>query len=70
MSEHALQQWLEAQKRAGKRVLKRDLANDVECSPSRITQILNGEEPSLSLAAKLSKRTGIPLDKFAKEAAR
>ena len=69
MSEHPLEQWLEAEKLAGNRVRKRDLAARVDCSPSRITQILHyGSEPSLALAAKLSRETGIPIDKFVKQA--
>lgn len=68
MSEHPLEQWLQAKRRAGERVRKRDLARDVGCSPSRITQILHyGSEPSLALAAKLSRETGLPIDSFLRQ---
>lgn len=67
MTEHPLEQWLEKRKRAGTPVRKRQLARTVGCSPSRITQILSGQEPSLALAAKLRDATGIPLDKFVKQ---
>jgi transcriptional regulator with XRE-family HTH domain len=64
---HPIEQWLDEKKRAGQRVRKRDLAREVGCSPSRITQIISGEEPSLSLAARLSRKTGIPIDQFVKK---
>jgi hypothetical protein len=72
MTDHPLQQWLDAKKGAGERVLKGDLANAVGCSRSRITQVIHyGSPPSLALAAKFSEVTGIPIDQFvrAKEAA-
>ena len=64
--QHPLEQWLEKKKRAGQPVRKRQLASAVACSPARITQIAHGEEPSLALAAKLSRVTGIPVEAFAK----
>ncbi len=67
MTEHPLEQWLKLQKQAGQPVRKRELAKDADCSPSRITQILKGDEPSLALAARLSKATGIPIDKFVRQ---
>jgi hypothetical protein len=59
--------WLSARKQAGQPVKKRDLAKNANCSCSRITQILKGDEPSLALAARLSKETGIPIDKFLRQ---
>jgi transcriptional regulator with XRE-family HTH domain len=67
MMAHPLEQWLNERKQAGQPVKKRDLAKNADCSPSRITQILKGDEPSLALAARLSKATDIPIDKFVKQ---
>jgi transcriptional regulator with XRE-family HTH domain len=67
MNSHPLEQWLNERKRAGQPVKKRDLAKNANCSCSRITQILKGDEPSLALAARLSKETGIPIDKFLRQ---
>jgi transcriptional regulator with XRE-family HTH domain len=68
MTDSALAQWLQKQARRGKRVKKGDLARDVECSPARLSQILHhGAEPSLGLAVRLSRRTGIPVDRFVKQ---
>lgn len=67
MSDLPLQHWLEGEKQAGRIVRKRKLAAELGCSPSRITQLLNGDQPSLGLAAKLSQRTGIPMDKFVRQ---
>ncbi len=65
MQIHPLERWLEAKKQAGEKVRKGDLAKQVNCSPARISQIVNnGGTPSLALASRLSKVTGIPLDKF------
>lgn len=63
----ALQQWFEDKKQRGERVLKGDLAKQVTCSPARISQIVKGGDPSLALASRLSKATGIPLDRFVKQ---
>lgn len=69
MSEHPLELWLKDKKLAGAPVRKRDLARNVGCSPSRITQIVRfNEEPSLALAAKLSRETGLPIESFLKVA--
>lgn len=65
---HPLSDWLKDQKRAGRRIIQRDLAREVGCSASRITQIAQGDTPSLALAAKLSERTGIPIEKFVRAA--
>lgn len=60
---HQLRLW---RKEAG--LTLADIAGDVEVTPSHISEIERGlNEPSLSLAAKLSKRTGIPIDKFVKQ---
>jgi transcriptional regulator with XRE-family HTH domain len=68
MNKHALGQWLEDKKQSGDRLPQYKLAEQVACAPSRISQIINnGSVPSLALAAKLSKATGIPLDKFVKQ---
>lgn len=67
MTTHALEQWLKDKKDAGERVRKGDLAKTVDCSPARISQIVNGGVPSLALASRLSKATGIPLDSFVKQ---
>ena len=67
MSDHPLKQWFEQRREAGERIKKRDLAKDVGCSAPRISQIVSGDEPSLALAARLSKATGIPIDKFVKQ---
>lgn len=67
MTTHALQQWLTEKKERGERIRKGDLARTVDCSPARISQIVNGGVPSLALASRLSKATGIPLDRFVKQ---
>lgn len=47
-----------------------DIAADVGCVPSYISDIERGEkQPSLTVASKLSRMSGIPIDKFALEAA-
>ena len=66
MNEHPLEQWLDEKKRAGTPVRRFALAKRVRCAPSRISQIIGGDEPSLALAARLSNETGIPIDKFVK----
>lgn len=63
----ALGQWFEDKKQRGERVLKGGLAKRVDCSPARISQIVKGADPSLALAARLSRETGIPLDKFVRQ---
>ncbi len=68
MKEHPLGQWFKAKKEAGERLPQRDLAKQVGCAPSRLSQIINDcGTPSLALASRLSKATGIPLDKFVKQ---
>jgi transcriptional regulator with XRE-family HTH domain len=68
MTNRALENWLVEQKQAGRSAPRSDLAKKVECSTPRITQIAKyGQEPSLALAAKLSKVTGIPIDQFVKK---
>jgi transcriptional regulator with XRE-family HTH domain len=61
---HPLEQWLRNERLAGHRATRRKLAKEVGCSPSRITQIAYGDTPSLALAAKLSEKTGIPINDF------
>lgn len=69
MTEHPLELWLKERREAGENIGKRKLAEEVGCSPSRMTQIIKyGDEPSLKLAARFSLRTGIPIDKFVKQA--
>jgi transcriptional regulator with XRE-family HTH domain len=68
MTEHPLEQWLKEKKLAGAPVGKRNLAHRVGCSASRITQIVRyGSEPSLTLAAKLSEETGLPIESFVRQ---
>lgn len=68
MTEHPLESWLKEKREAGVPIGKRALARAVGCSPSRMTQIIKyGDEPSLALAAKLSRETGIPIDRFVKQ---
>lgn len=60
---HPLRKW-----RKDARQTLADVAKDVAVTPSHISEIerfLN--DPSLALAARLSKRTGIPIDKFVKQ---
>ena len=66
---HPLEQWLSDRKQQGAPVRRYELARSVGCSPSRITQIADGDQPSLALAAKLSEKTGIPIEKFIREEA-
>ena len=68
MTNHVLEDWLIAEKRAGKRAPRGKLARAVDCSAPRITQIAKyGQKPALALAVTLSKATGIPVGKFVKE---
>lgn len=47
-----------------------EIATDVDCVPSYISDIERGiKQPSLTVASKLSKMSGIPVDKFVLEAA-
>ena len=64
---HPIEEYLAEQKQRGMRVRKRDIARSVGCAPSRISQIINGSEPSLSLAAKLSSETGKPIERFVRQ---
>lgn len=67
---HPLERWLKERKARGEQVRKRELARQVGCSPSRISQILHhGSEPSLSLAVRLSEATALPVDCFVKREA-
>ena len=62
MDQHPLRTWRKAN---GKTLA--DVAEDVSVTPSHLSEIERGlNEPSLALAARLSKATDIPLDKFVK----
>ncbi len=67
MDSHPLKDWFEEKKRLGSPIKRFELAKSVGCAPSRISQILNGEQPSLTLAAKLSRNTGISVDQFVRD---
>jgi transcriptional regulator with XRE-family HTH domain len=44
------------------------LAGEVGCTQSHLSEIENGKnDPSLELAVKLSRATGIPVEKFSRE---
>lgn len=62
-SEHPLRQW-----RRDNRKTLADVGEAVGVVPSYISDLetKNTKVPSLTLAAKLSDLTGIPIDKFAK----
>lgn len=63
MNEHPLERWRLEQDRQGKPMRKRDLAKEIGCSPSRITQmILYGQPPSPALASRIKHRCGISVD--------
>lgn len=64
MTKHPLKQWLDEQKGSGNPVRLYKLAKRAECAPSRLSQIIRGDTPSLALAARLSRETGIPIDRF------
>lgn len=62
---HALRQW-----RKDTQKTLAELAGVVGVTPSHLSEIERGlNEPSLALAAKLSRETGIPIDSFVREAA-
>lgn len=65
MSEsHELRRWRKAES-----VTLTTLAGRVGVRASHLSEIENWKnEPSLALAAKLSRETGIPLDKFVRQA--
>lgn len=61
---HPLREW-----RKEKGVTLSEVAAMVAVTPSHLSEIERGlNEPSLALAARLSKATEIPLDRFVKEA--
>ena len=63
---HPLYLW---RKQNGDRSLQ-SLADEVDCTPSFLSQIELGEkQPSLSMAARLQRATGLPMDAFLKEGA-
>lgn len=60
---HPLRTW----RREAKKTLD-DLADAVSVTPSHLSEIERWENtPSLALADKLSKHTGIPMDRFVKQ---
>ncbi len=61
---HPLREW----RKANDKTLA-SLAGDVAVTPSHLSEIERGlNDPSLALAARLSKASGIPIDKFVKQA--
>jgi transcriptional regulator with XRE-family HTH domain len=63
--QHPLTRW-----RKESRLPMQALADKVECAQSFISQIESGKrQPSLKMAAKFSRETGIPIEAFVKEAA-
>lgn len=63
MDVHPLREWRKATE-----TTLTVLAGEVDVTPSHLSEIERGRnDPSLALAARLSKRTGIPLDKFVKQ---
>jgi transcriptional regulator with XRE-family HTH domain len=66
MDVHPLEQWrLEEQSRRGKPFRRYQLAEQLGCSASRLTQIIRDREPpSLALAARMKQRTGISVDEL------
>jgi transcriptional regulator with XRE-family HTH domain len=60
---HPLFHW----RKANGNVSLQDLADDLKCTQSFLSQIETGlKQPSLTLAVKLSDLTGIPVEAFAK----
>lgn len=52
--------------RREKRLPMQELADKLECTQSFLSQIETGKrQPSLGMAAKLSRETGIPIEAFA-----
>lgn len=71
---HPLRQWRRREgewcDRDGDAMTLEDLAPVVGVVPSQLSQIERGRRsPSLDLASRLSKLTGIPLDHFVRESA-
>lgn len=64
-TDHPLREWREG---ITPKVTLATLAGEVGVTPSHLSEIENRRnEPSLALAAKLSKRTGIPMDRFVRQ---
>lgn len=62
---HPLREWREGFE---PKVTLAKLAGEMEVTPSHLSEIENGRnDPSLALAAKLSTRTGIPMDQFVRQ---
>lgn len=61
---HPLRQW-----RAGKGLKQADAAAQLGLKPPTLSRFeTRARTPSLTLAIKLSEQTGIPVDKFVKQA--
>lgn len=63
---HPLEQWrLEEQQRRGKPLRRYQLAEELGCVPSRLTQIIqDGERPGSDLAVRIRELTGISTDEI------
>lgn len=62
---HPLERWLDEQRRTGNPVRKYQLAKQVKCSSSRLTQIIRDREmPSSALAGRIKAVTGISTDEI------
>jgi transcriptional regulator with XRE-family HTH domain len=62
--DHPLYHWRKANQRS-----LTSLASEVECTQSHLSEIENwNNEPSLDLTARLHRATGIPMEKFVKQA--
>jgi transcriptional regulator with XRE-family HTH domain len=60
---HPLTLW-----RKENRLPMQELADKLDCTQSFLSQIETGKrQPSLGMAAKLSRETGIPMEAFAKQ---
>lgn len=61
---HPLEQWrLEEQQRRGKPLRRYQLADELGCSASRLTQIIrDGDRPSSDLAVRIKEVTGLSTD--------
>ncbi len=61
---HPLEQWRrQEQQRRGKPLRLYQLAAELECVPSRLTQVIrDGDRPGAELAIRIKKLTGISTD--------
>ena len=66
-NEHPIRAW---RKSRTPKVTLADLAKRIKVTPSHLSEIENGNnEPSLALAIKLSKETGIDVERLARQRA-